>query len=64
MHSSVRGLIGATSVPVGDMSLTSADQVAGHTLDDIRVSMIAWKILWAKADKNLMNRHKRLTDVW
>ena len=68
MHSSVRGLIGEMSVPVGDITLTSADHVAaGHRLDDIRVSMTARKILRAslstKADKNLMDRHKHLADV-
>ena len=69
MHNSVRGLLGEARVPVGGITPTSADHVAaGHTLDDIRVSMTAWKILWAslstKADKNLMNWHKRPTDVW
>ena len=69
MRSSVRGVIVETSVSVGGITLTSADHAAcGHTLDDIRVSTTAWKILWAslstKADKNLMNRHKRPTDVW
>ena len=69
MHSSVRGLIGETSVPVGEITLTSADHVAaGHTLDDIRVSTTAWKMLWAslstKADKNLMDRYKRPTGGW
>ena len=69
MHSSIGGLIGETSVPVGDITLTSADHVAGgHTLDDNCVSMTAWKLLWAslstKAGKNLMNRHQRPNDLW
>ena len=69
MHSSVRGLIVETSVPVGDIALTRADHVAaGHALDGIRVNMTARKIRWAsstwKAGKNLMNRHKRPIDVW
>ena len=68
MHSRARGLIGETGVPVEDITLTSADHVAaGHTLDDIRVSTTAWEILLAssntKADKILMNWHKRRTDV-
>ena len=57
MHSSVRSHIGETSVPVGNITITSADHVAaGHTVDHVRVSMTAWKILWAslseKAEKN------------
>ena len=68
MHSSVRGFVGEASVPVGGVTLTSADHVAaGHTLDNIHVSTTAWKILWASlstnAVKNLINRHKRSTDV-
>ena len=67
MLSSLRGRIGQTSVPVADITLTSADHVAtGHALDSIRVSMTTWKIMWSSyvpADKDLMNRHKRPTDV-
>ena len=48
MHSSVRGVGSETSGPVADITLTSADHVAaGYTLDDIPVSMTAWKILCA-----------------
>ena len=49
MNNRVRGLTGETSVPAGDISLASAYHVAGaHTLDDISVSMAAWKILWVR----------------
>ena len=46
INKSIRGDIGGTSVPAGSIAPTSADHVAaGRTLDDIRVSTAAWKIL-------------------
>lgn len=67
MDKIVRGLIGETSVPVWDITLTSARHVAVSTLHGIRVTLAAWKILSAslrsKADKTHITRYKRPTDV-